>query len=63
MWNGRLWRNILVPRDSVDRGAHHHSRIDALRQALITGEQSGASAELDFDNFLARRRTQNPQQR
>jgi antitoxin ParD1/3/4 len=31
-------------------------RIEALRAALIEGEQSGASTPFDFDGFLARNR-------
>ena len=31
-------------------------RVEALRAALVEGEQSGASAPFDFDGFLARKR-------
>lgn len=34
----------------------------ALRQALISGEQSGAPTAFDFDAFIARRHTGESQQ-
>lgn len=35
-------------------------RIDALRTALIVGEESGPSTLFDFDAFIARKRKQRP---
>lgn len=32
------------------------TRLDALRQALTTGEESGTSTPFDFDEFLSRKR-------
>ena len=34
------------------------AKLTALRAALIAGEESGPSTEFDFDEFLARKRTQ-----
>lgn len=34
------------------------SRLEALRAALIAGEESGPSTEFDFDAFLARKRAE-----
>lgn len=33
-------------------------RLRALREALIAGEQSGASTPFDFDEFVARKRSE-----
>ena len=35
----------------------HEARVEALRDALVEGEQSGLAAPFDFDAFLARNRT------
>jgi antitoxin ParD1/3/4 len=32
------------------------TRLDALRQALISGESSGTSTPFDFDEFVSRKR-------
>jgi antitoxin ParD1/3/4 len=32
------------------------AKLDALRAALIEGEQSGSAAPFDFEAFLARKR-------
>jgi antitoxin ParD1/3/4 len=34
----------------------HEMKVEALRAALIEGEQSGASTSLDFEGFIARKR-------
>ncbi len=34
----------------------HEAKLAALRAALIEGEQSGASAPFDFEQFIAERR-------
>jgi antitoxin ParD1/3/4 len=34
------------------------SKLEALRAALIVGEESGPSIEFDFDAFLARKRAE-----
>jgi antitoxin ParD1/3/4 len=34
----------------------HEMKVEALRVALIEGEQSGTSAPLDFEGFIARKR-------
>lgn len=61
--SGRFSSASDVVRSALRLLEERTTRIDALRQALVAGEQSGASTELDFDDFLARKRTQNPQQR
>ena len=33
----------------------HEARVEALRTALIEGEESGAAAPFDFDAFLERK--------
>jgi antitoxin ParD1/3/4 len=38
----------------------HESRVQALREALIAGENSGPSTPFDFDSFIAAKRTQQP---
>jgi antitoxin ParD1/3/4 len=37
------------------------TRLRALRQALIAGEQSGESTPFDFDEFVARKREETRQ--
>ncbi|MCX2930507.1 type II toxin-antitoxin system ParD family antitoxin [Mycobacterium sp. CVI_P3] len=39
------------------------TRLLALRRELIAGEQSGDSAALDFDEFIARKRAEEPRHR
>jgi antitoxin ParD1/3/4 len=34
------------------------AKLEALRAALIAGEESGPSTEFDFDAFLARKRAE-----
>jgi antitoxin ParD1/3/4 len=36
------------------------AKLDALRAALIEGEQSGASTPFDFEAFIARKRASQP---
>ena len=38
----------------------HEARLQALRAALIEGEESGPSTAFDFDAFVARKRATNP---
>ena len=38
----------------------NEARVEALRAALIAGEQSGPSTEFDFDAFITRKRAQRP---
>lgn len=38
-------------------------RLRSLRQALIAGEQSGDSTPFDFDEFVARKRAEEPRHR
>jgi antitoxin ParD1/3/4 len=37
------------------------TKLDALRAALIEGEQSGPSTSFDFDDFIATKREVRPQ--
>jgi antitoxin ParD1/3/4 len=37
------------------------TRLEALRSALIEGEQSGLSTPFDFEAFIARKRTSDSQ--
>lgn len=38
----------------------HEARLQALRAALVEGEQSGPAEPLDFDEFIARKRRPAP---
>jgi antitoxin ParD1/3/4 len=38
----------------------HEAKLQALRAALVEGEESGPSTTLDFDAFVARKRTTKP---
>ena len=35
----------------------HETKVEALRHALIEGEQSGQATPFDFDAFIARKRS------
>ena len=35
----------------------HEAKVETLREALIEGEQSGPTAPLDFDAFIARKKS------
>ena len=35
----------------------HEAKVEALREALIDGEQSGPGTPFDFDAFIARKRS------
>ena len=39
----------------------HEIKLEALRTALIEGEQSGSSTPFDFDRFLAEKRNARPE--
>jgi antitoxin ParD1/3/4 len=39
------------------------TRLRALRQALIDGERSGESVPFDFDEFVVRKRAEEPRER
>ncbi len=51
--------------DVVLAGLHlleaQETKLDALRAALIEGEQSGLSSPFDFDGFIASKREVRPQ--
>ena len=46
-----------------DRSETFEDRLEALRAALIQGEQSGPSEPFDADAYLARMRAQRPGRR
>ncbi len=35
----------------------HEARVEALREALIEGERSGAASPFDFDAFIERKKS------
>ena len=35
----------------------HETRVEALREALVEGEQSGAASPFDFDEFIDRKKS------
>ena len=35
----------------------HEARVEALREALVEGERSGAATPFDFDAFIARKKS------
>ena len=35
----------------------HEARVEALREALMEGEQSGSAAPFDFDSFIDRKKS------
>jgi hypothetical protein len=51
------WRDISLRQPLPSRPTVREMRLRVLRDALATGEHSGESAPVDFDAFLARKRT------
>lgn len=35
----------------------HEARVEALREALVEGEQSGAASPFEFDEFIDRKKS------
>ncbi|WP_297825494.1 type II toxin-antitoxin system ParD family antitoxin [Mycobacterium sp.] len=61
--SGRYRSASDVVRSALRLFEHRETRLGALRQALVTGEQSGESRLFDFDEFVARERGENPRHR
>lgn len=58
--SGRLSSTSDVVRAGLRLLEDHESRVQALREALIAGENSGVSTPFDFDSFIAARRAGMP---
>jgi antitoxin ParD1/3/4 len=41
----------------------HEAKLEALRAALIEGEQSGVSTPFDFDEFIERKKVERAQRK
>ena len=51
-------KNILISSGEVSQARsqlseEHEAKVEALRDALIEGEQSGSPTSFDFDAFIA----------
>lgn len=57
--SGRYRSASDVVRSALRLLEDRETRLSALRQALVTGEQSGESRPFDFDEFVARKRGEN----
>lgn len=53
---GRYASASEVIRASLRLMEEREAHLEALRTALVEGEQSGSATPFDFDDFLARRR-------
>ncbi len=53
---GRYASASDVVRAALRQLEEQEARLDALRVALVEGENSGAATEVDFEAFLARKR-------
>ena len=54
---GRYGSASEVVRAALEFLEEHEAKLDALRGALIEGEQSGPSEPFDFDAFIEGRRS------
>jgi antitoxin ParD1/3/4 len=54
--SGRYGNASEVVREALRLLETRDAQLDALRAALVEGEQSGASTPLDIEEFLAARR-------
>ncbi|MFD4369951.1 type II toxin-antitoxin system ParD family antitoxin [Rhodococcus sp. NPDC058521] len=61
--SGRYRSASDVVRSALRLLEDRETHLDALRQALVDGEQSGPSTPFDFDAFLARKRAEEPRRR
>jgi len=57
---GRYGSASEVVRAGLRLLEEHEIKVEALRAALIEGEQSGRSEPFDFDRFLEGKRTRQP---
>ena len=55
--SGRYSSASEVVRAGLRLLEEHEAKVEALREALIEGEQSGPATPLDFDAFIARRKS------
>ena len=53
---GRYGSTSEVVRAALELLEEHEAKLEALRGALIEGEQSGPSEAFDFDAFIAAKR-------
>ena len=57
MTRARRWSRAEYGSTKLELLEEHQAKVEALRKALIEGEQSGVAVPFDFDAFIDRKKS------